>query len=1166
MGDKMKGMVKGGVFILLILQFSACSDIKLEKEKEIVKIKKEGTEILLNTNPAYGTISINTSGERICDITPAFVKLYATEEKGKYRTVPYWIPTGTQKLKYFITQKEEKTEIVITRDFDGDFYIKDYFIIEGKSPYITYITESQKNKGNFSFEYTINFRFTNTEEVIWEGNRTTPENLGDYWQKYIEVKGSRWVCGYNKSKNRGILIIRNFEFDPESAWHHFRIYGGPTLGSKITQRGDITRREFKLMAFEGESPEQVVKNIKFRDTLPSNYTIAFEKRIYPAFFKEDKVELDGEIKESVWQNIPKESDFYKFEWGKDKNYYFPDKQTEFQTFYDTQNIYFAIKCYEDNIKNLRVEQKTGSKQVWTDDCIEIFIQPPGGDFFQFIVNPLGERQDNKGLIDRWEAKGKIYDNFWCVEVKIPLSIFGTYPKEGEIWGLNICRERRTISELSSWNETGGSNGFHQPEKFGEIIFSPKLSPVRLTIIENKDAIGVLSEVINWSLETIKEPLRILISVPEEKTIEDISSIELAKGERHFISYVEKSNIQKGYNLSFDITNKTGIPYYSKTFQKIGYSGLVSRMWPLSYENKMHIIEDNTQIFPFLFANYSEKPQSFSLILEVPEEIELLFLDRKYSFSYGQFFPLEEVKIDKKMRDNLLYKRYTLKFSKQIQKRDLPSQDEERNYERLIIPFYLGKTNLKNFKIYFSLESNEIKEKENVIDVDVVPYFKAKLPKNIEAGVFTWWFGSIQHSLNSEEEIKEAALKTASTLKNSGINTIVYSAYNKEIRDALNREGIRMRPSFWWFWWDKEYLKEHPEDYAIDFDGKKAKYVGIDTVCPTLLINDEKVFENTKKWVQKLVTENGNDIWHDTEGPYAWGICFCNRCINEFKKFAKIPEAEELDPKKIKLKYEKEWLKFADWQQAVIFSKINKVIKEVNPDAKFANYGGLVEPEHRCNWEMLAQYNSIDIAGPSMYELSSGTLKYWEKEMREFKKKVGNLKVTPWLNNEARQRNYKLLRTQALKSISIGTDGYHIYYGQLLFRDGRRLYDLGVVNTIISDFEEFFVKGEPLKGGIFEDINKENFSIDGWQLNDEKVIFIFNHDDKNRKEIRFTIPFEITGDKVLFDYMKKKKIQGNKEISVLLEDLGIGVIYIGDEKKLKERVKIWGDNPINFYQR
>ena len=1160
-----KKMIQWGIGILLIFQFSACSEITLEKGKEIVKIKKETLEIVLNTNPAYGILSINTEGERILSITPGFVKLYPTEEKGKYRTVTYWIPTGKQKLKYFINQKEDKTTIVITRDFDGDFYIKDYVIVEEKSPYITYITESQKNKDNFDFEYINSFGFVNAEEIIWQDNRTTPENLGDYWQKYIEVKNSRWVCGYKKSKNSGVLIIRNFGFDPDSAWHHFRIHGGPTLASKLTQRDYITRREYKIMVFKDKNPEEVVKNIKFRDVIPSHYTIAFEKRIYPLFLRENIVELDGEAKEDFWKNIQKESDFYKFDWSKQRNYYHPDKQTEFQGFYDKQNIYFAIKCYEDNIKNLRMEQKTGSKQVWTDDCVEIFIQPPGSDYFQFIINPLGEKQDNKGLVDSWEAKGKIFDEYWFVEVKIPLSVFGRYPKDGEIWGFNVCRERRPTSELSSWNETSGSNGFHQTEKFGQLIFSPNLSPTRLTILESKDTIGILSEVINWSEKAIKEFARILISIPEEKPVENLSLIELGREEKHFISHIEKINIQKGYTISFDITSKTGIPYYLQTFQKIGLTGLVSRLWPLSYGNTMYIMEDRVQILPFLFANYTEQPQTFSLIIECPEEMELLFLNRIYNFSYGQYFPLSNIKEEKKFRDNLPYKKYILNFSRQIVKKPLPLQDEERNYDRMILPFFLRKTDLKNFKIYFHLESDTTKEKENLIDVNVVPSFKAKLPKNIESGVFSWYFGAIQNSFNNEEEIKEAALKTATTLKESGINTIVSYAYNKEIRDELNKQGIRMRPSLWWFWWDKEYLEKHPEAYAIDFDGKKAKYHGIGTVCPTVLIKDEKAFENTKKRVQEMVTIKGNDIWHDTEGPNAWSICFCNRCINEFKKFAKIPEEEQLEPTQIKLKYKNEWLKFADWQQAVIFVKINKAIKEANPDAKFANYGGLVEPEHRCNWELLAQYNSIDIAGPSMYELSAGTLKYWEKEMKEFKKKVGNLKVTPWLNNEARQTNYKLLRTQALKSITIGTDGYHIYYGQLLFRDGRRLYDLGVVNTIISDFEEFFVKGEPLKGSIFEDINQENFSIDGWKLNNEKVIFIFNHDDKNEKQIKFSLPFEIGKGEIVFDYMKKKKIEEKKELSMVLEDMGIAVIYIGDEKKLQERIKIWGDKSISFYR-
>ncbi|MCM8807609.1 MAG: hypothetical protein NC926_06675 [Candidatus Omnitrophica bacterium] len=1148
---------------LSLLNSCIFSNINFEENKDMIKIKKDALEIVFNKNSSYGTFSIFLGNEKICEIVPSFLKLYPTEEKGKYKTVPYWIPTGQQKLKYFVNKEPEKIEIVVLRDFDGDFYIKDYFIIENDSPLLAYISESKKNRENFSFEYIINFNLKNSDEIIWENNKTSPENLGDYWTKYIEVKNSRWICGYNKNKSYGIFIIRNFEFDPESAWHHYRLWSGPTLSSKITHRDYITRREFNFLIFENKKPEDIAKNLKFKEILPSTYTIENEKKVYPLFFKEEKVNIDGEINEKIWYELPKGSDFYKFEWSKKSYYYFPEKQTEFYAFYDKENIYFGVKCYEDDIKNLRYEQKTGSKNVWTDDCIEIFIQPKKSSYFQFIINPKGEKQDNRGLIEKWEAKGKIFDNFWSVELKIPFSILDTYPKDNEIWGFNVCRERRPKSELSCWNETSGFGGFHQVDKFGQLIFSPTLSPLNITIIEGKNTVGLLSEIVNFGKEKITESARILITIPEEKAIEEIYRFTIEKEERKYISFVQKGNIQKGYNVSFDITSRTGIPYYSKIFQKIGYSGLVSRLWPISYGNKIYIIEDRLQIFPFIFANYTDKEQNFSLVLMVPEEINLLYLDRLYNFSYGQFFPVEEVKEEKIIKDNIPYKKYTIKFSKKISPRNLPIQDEERNYERLIMPFYMEKTSLKNFKIFFHIENEQLKEKENIYDVSVVPSFKSKLPKTIETGVFTWYFGSIQDSVKDELK-KEVAIKHALSLKDSGFNTIVYKVANKEIRDTLNKEGIRIRPSFWWFWWDKEYLEKNPEGYAIDFSGKKAKYGGIDTVCPMLLINDENAFENTRKIVQRLITENGNDIWHDTEGPCSWEVCFCERCINEFKKFAKIPENERLDPKIIKLKYRDEWLKFADWQQAIIFSKINKTIKEINPDAKFANYGGLSEPEHRCNWEMLSKYNSIDIAGPSMYELTPLTLKYWEKEMEEFKKKVSNLKITPWLNNEARQTNYKLLRTQALKSITIGTDGYHIYYGQLLFRDGRRLYDLGVVNTIISDFEDFFIKGEKLKGELFSDIDKENYSVDGWQLGDEKVIFVYNHDDKNKKELKIRLPFDLK-DNVIFDYMNKEKMQNEKEIKLILEDLDIKVIYIGPERKLKERMKIWEEKQLRFYK-
>ena len=1148
---------------LLLFSFFLFSEIKVEKENQIMKIKNKNIEINFNLNPSYGTAEIKLKGKELIKLVPGFVKLYPAVEKGKYRTENYWIPTGAQKLEYKIKKNDKDVEFIIIRDFP-DFLVRDYFIIEDESGVITYITESEKKKTDFSFEYTNFFNFDKSiGKFIWDKNEVLSENLGDYWQKFIEIKDKRWLSGYNEKEKYGVIIIRDYNFDPEPAWHHYRLFGGPSLGVKITHTDFLTRRQFRIIPFEDITPEEILKKIELGETLPSIYSFSKEKRIYPAFFKEGDIKIDGEIEEDIWKGLRKETNFYKFDWNK-TNPYLASQQTEFSAFYDKENIYFSVKCYEEMIKNLRVEQKTGV-HVWKDDCIEIFIKPSGSDYFQFAVNPLGERYDNKGLFDKWKAGGKIFDNYWQVEVAIPFSILGKYPKDGEIWGFNICRERRPENELSSWNETSGSAGFHQIDKFGQLIFSPKLTPVKVTLFEAKETIGLISEIINFDGK-INEPLRISLSIPDNKAIEKIYPINLDKNERDIISFFKKGDIEKGYNLSFDITSKTGIPFYTNIFEKTGYTGLVSRLWPLSYGNKLYLKQDTSQIFIFLFGNYTEKPQKFSLILEVPEEIKLLFLDRNYNFSYGQFFPLEELKQESLVKDNINYVRYKLKFSKEISPRKLPSQEEERNYDRVILPFYFGKTNLKSFNIYFYLESEDgrLKEKENIYNVDVLPPLKAKLPKKIETGVFSWWFGVIQDSVKDKDR-KEAALKTASSFKDAGLNLIVYSAYNKEIKEVLNKEGIRLRPSFWWFWWDEEWLKGHLEDYAINFEGKKAKYGGIDTVCPMVLIENEKAFENTKKIVQKRVTENGNDIFHDTEGPYSWEICFCDRCIKEFKKRYNIPESEKLGPKEIKLKYKNQWLEFADWQQAVIFSKINKAIKEVNPDAKFANYGGLYEPEHRCNWEMLSEYKAIDIAGPSMYELSPATLKYWEEELGKFKMRVKNLPLNVWLNNEARQTNYKLLRTQALKAITVGCQGYSIYYGQLLLEDGRRLYDLGIINTIISDFEDFFVNGKKIEGEIFIDKNKDNYSIDGWELGDEKVIFIFNHDDKNKKEINFILPFKLSKNDVIYDYLKKVKIEKRNEISVILDKLGIGVIYIGSDNKLKEREKFWNNKPLNFLQ-
>ena len=79
------------------------------------------------------------------------------------------------------------------------------------------------------------------------------------------------------------------------------------------------------------------------------------------------------------------------------------------------------------------------------------------------------------------AKGKSLGDRWTLECRVLLSrLTKTPPADGEIWGLNLARNRNRAggNECSSWARLKGS--FHAPDIFGLLVFCEKLPGVRVT--------------------------------------------------------------------------------------------------------------------------------------------------------------------------------------------------------------------------------------------------------------------------------------------------------------------------------------------------------------------------------------------------------------------------------------------------------------------------------------------------------------------------------------------------------------------------------------------------------------------------------------------------------------------------------------------------------------
>lgn len=132
-------------------------------------------------------------------------------------------------------------------------------------------------------------------------------------------------------------------------------------------------------------------------------------------------------------------------------------------------LYVAFKCYEKDMKNLALQWKNPEERdnsVWTDDCVEIYVDPMNGDPSQLrhiIINSAAVIYDEAGISPSWDCDIKTAavrgEDYWSVEALISLSDLGCDPKGPETWNCNFARIKNVpgssfpveISALKSGN-------------------------------------------------------------------------------------------------------------------------------------------------------------------------------------------------------------------------------------------------------------------------------------------------------------------------------------------------------------------------------------------------------------------------------------------------------------------------------------------------------------------------------------------------------------------------------------------------------------------------------------------------------------------------------------------------------------------------------------------
>ena len=177
----------------------------------------------------------------------------------------------------------------------------------------------------------------------------------------------------------------------------------------------------------------------------------------------EKITIDAQMAETDWLTAEVATGFMQ---------YFPsdstaaNAQTEVRITYDDENVYILAKMHNLGERtyvtpSLRRDFRGEANDVFT---IVLDTYADKNNAFLFGVNPFGIQRE--GLISNggslaspstfstgwdnvWYSEAKIYENYWMVEMAIPLKTL-RFKKESPSWNINFYRFDSAYAEQSTW--------------------------------------------------------------------------------------------------------------------------------------------------------------------------------------------------------------------------------------------------------------------------------------------------------------------------------------------------------------------------------------------------------------------------------------------------------------------------------------------------------------------------------------------------------------------------------------------------------------------------------------------------------------------------------------------------------------------------------------------
>ncbi len=242
--------------------------------------------------------------------------------------------------------------------------------------------------------------------------------------------------------------------------------GRGLIGIASQSEGVLWVDAVQLESGEIATPYQVSSE----DTLRSEDSgVADVPAVEVAYVDNAEFVLDGKLNESMWKNVVPLKMVTKS--GKDTS-----DDTVVRMVSDDENIYISVTCYDRNMSEAKGKIDHRDGFVWTDDSLELFINPSNRQHdYHLGVSITGAQYDSVMDDSSWNGDWQVattrFEDRWVAEVVLPFEMFDLSEFDLGEWKFNICRTNQATQEYSCWSPTY-STSFHNAGYWGVLLPFP----------------------------------------------------------------------------------------------------------------------------------------------------------------------------------------------------------------------------------------------------------------------------------------------------------------------------------------------------------------------------------------------------------------------------------------------------------------------------------------------------------------------------------------------------------------------------------------------------------------------------------------------------------------------------------------------------------------------